>query len=214
MLWLGLGQGHNCDVIQPRPALPASRVFHELSCRRLSATSRRRRRTIFADAAFDAANVAAEVTSPDETLWDFYHTAKNPIIARRDINNRFRIWFSAWRGRVSKLLTAIAVLRSCGSIIKVRWVARTTPSQIMSRMWSPAKSTWKGMADCRMFHGKDQSRDCVRFCRMTGKVSKHRDPKVSIGWLWLSNENSQSHTVYRILCLPFRLLLRHLATSS
>lgn len=34
------------------------------------------------------------------------------------------------------------------------------------------RSTLKGMADCRMFHGRDQSGDCVRFCRTSINLSR------------------------------------------
>jgi hypothetical protein len=63
----------------------------------------------FTNKAFHATNVAIEVTSPQETLWSFYHAAENQssqagttVIGPDTV---FRV------ARVSKLLTAIAVLQ-------------------------------------------------------------------------------------------------------
>ena len=63
----------------------------------------------FENESFQATNVAIEVTSSRETLWSFYHAAKNQssqdgstIIGQDTV---FRV------ARVSKLLTAIAVLQ-------------------------------------------------------------------------------------------------------
>jgi CubicO group peptidase (beta-lactamase class C family) len=63
----------------------------------------------FADPAFDATNVAIEVTSSQETLWSFYHAAENQSsqvgTSAIGTDTVFRV------ARVSKLFTAIAVLQ-------------------------------------------------------------------------------------------------------
>lgn len=63
----------------------------------------------FTNDAFHATNVAVEVTSTQETLWSFYHAAKNQSSQAGSIvigpDTVFRV------ARVSKLLTAMAVLQ-------------------------------------------------------------------------------------------------------
>jgi CubicO group peptidase (beta-lactamase class C family) len=82
------------------PALSLQEVFNHIS-NTLS--------DYFADPAFDTTNVAIEVTSSQETLWGFYHAAENQSsqVGTSTIgpDTVFRV------ARVSKLLTAIAVLR-------------------------------------------------------------------------------------------------------
>lgn len=95
----------SCSPYRPFPIPVYSKTSFEKTFDEISKTLT----GYFADPLFNATNVAVEVTSSRETLWGFYHAAVDQSsqmgAAKISPDTIFRV------ARVSKLLTAIAVLR-------------------------------------------------------------------------------------------------------
>lgn len=106
LLWLFSGvNAVSCSPGQPFP-IP---LYSTLSLQKVFDNISDQLTIYFQNPTFDATNVAIAVTSSQETLWSFYHAAKNQSSQDGTTSvgpdTVFRV------ARVTKLLTVIAVLR-------------------------------------------------------------------------------------------------------